>query len=172
MSRNLTRRSRACFDSLVGSTVSDKCADRGSRVSNEVGTPIAPQAPFVSSTGTIIPHSLYLKSASDHPIVASAAGLYLRDGIVNGFPRFAFDAGGGDVRILYRALSGHWSVATSEVAVAGSKGTIVSAEAAVSPVGLTFRFNSQRGKWPKDPSLTITSAEKPIEAEPDIPEGP
>ena len=69
------------------------------------------------------------------------------------------DAGAGP-RFLYRPIGqSAWVVATSAEKMSRGKGTIVSDSDGASPVGLTFRFYSNRDKdWLRDPTLTVDDA--------------
>jgi hypothetical protein len=87
--------------------------------------------------------------AATDKTIGAAAGDYIVDGESFGFPRFRLTSS-SVVRYLYRsATKGTWTITGSEANIAKNKGTIVSAAAADSPSGLTYRYYSG-GNWLTD----------------------
>ena len=124
----------------------------------------------VAATVTVIS-----RLAPEVTVVHEATGDYVRDGDAHGYPRYRLVAPAAGPRFLFRSDKGRWSITGSEDNVARSKGTIVSAGAGESPVGLGYRYYAGNSKWPKDPSLVVLgttppgACEEEEKEEPDLP---
>jgi hypothetical protein len=95
-------------------------------------------------------------------LVQQACGTYVVDGeTAGGYPRYRLVSPVAGSRFLFRSDKGKWSITGSEANVARSKGTIVSAQAGESPIGLNYRYFAGNGQWPKDPTLVIVDTTPP-----------